>query len=104
MVMPIGPLMTEHRLIERMIALMGKEMERIATQKTADPKFIETAVDFIRVYADRLHHGKEEHILFRELEAKKLEDQHKKTMKELIEEHRWGRNKVKELVDANEWY
>ncbi len=104
MVMPIGPLMTEHRLIERMIALMGKEMQRIETQKRGDPKFIEIAVDFIRIYADRLHHGKEEDILFRELGAKKLEERHNKTMQELIEEHRWARRKVKELVDANERY
>lgn len=104
MVMPIGPLMTEHRLIERMIALMEKELEKIRREKRANFKFIEIAVDFIRTYADRLHHGKEENIMFRDLKAKKLEEQHKKTMEELIEEHRWGREKVKELVDANKNY
>ena len=31
--------------------------------------FIDSAVDFIRTYADRTHHGKEEDILFRELGA-----------------------------------
>ncbi len=104
MVMPIGPLMTEHRLIERMIALMGKEVERIRKEKRANFEFIEIAVDFIRTYADRLHHGKEEDILFRDLKAKRLEESHRKTMEELIEEHRWGRKKVKELVDANKKY
>ena len=102
--MPIGPLMTEHRLIERMIVLMEKELEKIRKEKRANFKFIETAVDFIRTYADRLHHGKEEDILFRALEAKELEEQHRKTMEELIEEHSWGRKKVKELVDANKKY
>lgn len=104
MVMPIGPLMTEHRLIERMIALMEKELEKIRKEKRANFKFIETAVDFIRTYADRLHHGKEEDILFRVLKAKELEEQHRKTMEELIEEHSWARKKVKELVDANKKY
>jgi hemerythrin-like domain-containing protein len=104
MVMPIGPLMTEHRLIERMIALMEKEVERIRAEKKANFEFIEIAVDFIRTYADRLHHGKEEDILFRDLKTKKLEEHHRKTMEELIEEHRWGRKKVKELVDANKKY
>jgi hemerythrin-like domain-containing protein len=101
MVMPIGPLMTEHRLIERMIASMKKELTRIKREGKANSKFIATAVDFIRTYADRLHHGKEEDILFRALESKDLEGPHRKTMEELIEEHRWGRKKVKELVDAN---
>jgi hemerythrin-like domain-containing protein len=104
MVMPIGPLMTEHRLIERMIGLMERESEKIRREKRANFEFIEIAVDFIRTYADRLHHGKEEDILFRDLKAKKLEEQHKKTMEELIEEHRWGRKKVKELVDVNKIY
>jgi len=104
MVMPIGPLMTEHRLIERMIALMEMELERIRKVKRANFEFIEIAVDFIRTYADRLHHGKEEDILFRDLSVKKLEEQHRKTMEELIEEHLWGRKKVKELVNANEKY
>jgi hemerythrin-like domain-containing protein len=104
MVMPIGPLMTEHRLIERMIALMEKEVERIRKEKRVNFEFIEISVDFIRTYADRLHHGKEEDILFRGLKAKRLEENHRKTMEELIEEHRWGRKKVKELVDANKKY
>jgi hemerythrin-like domain-containing protein len=104
MVMPIGLLMMEHRLIERMIALMEKEVERIKKEKRANLEFIEKAVDFIRTYADRLHHGKEEKILFRELKAKKLDEQLRKTMEELIEEHRWGRKKVKELVDASQKY
>lgn len=104
MVMPIGLLMMEHRLIERMIALMEKEVERIKKEKRANFEFIEKAVDFIRTYADRLHHGKEENILFRDLKSKKLEEQHRKTMEELIEEHRWGRKKVKELVDASQKY
>ena len=32
-----------------------------------DPVFIDTAVDFIRTYADRCHHGKEEDLLFKAL-------------------------------------
>ena len=104
MVMPIGPLMTEHRLIERMIALMEKELERIEKEKRANFDFVDVAVDFIRTYADRLHHGKEEDILFRDLKTRKLEALHKKIMDELIEEHRIGRAMVKELVEANNRY
>jgi len=104
MVMPIGPLMTEHRLIERMIALIKKELERIKKENRVNSDFIEAAVDFIRTYADKLHHGKEEDILFRDLKTKGLEEQHRKTMEELIEEHRWGRKTVKELVEANNKY
>jgi hemerythrin-like domain-containing protein len=90
-VMPIGPLMIEHRLIERMIEVMKRQLQEWETEPTMDPSFIETAVDFIRTYADRCHHGKEEDILFRDLSKKPISGNHKRIMEELVEEHRWGR-------------
>ena len=102
--MPIGPLMIEHRLIEQMIGIMQQELEWIEREREANPVFIETAVDFIRTYADRCHHGKEEDILFRELANKSLSDEHRRTMEELTEEHRWGRETTGKLVEANMRY
>jgi hemerythrin-like domain-containing protein len=102
--MPVGPLMIEHRLIGKMITLMKTEAAKIAETKKADAKFIDAAVDFIRTYADALHHGKEEQILFRDLVNKPLSDEHKKIVDELIEEHKLGRKNVRELVAAKERY
>lgn len=102
--LPIGPLMAEHRIIEKMLALMEKEIEKMKKFNKANPIFIDTAVDFIRMYADRTHHGKEEDILFRELEKKNLSPNHTKIMEELIEEHAWARKKVRNLVDAKKSY
>ena len=102
--MPIGPLMIEHRLIERMIDVMKDELLLIERERKVDPEFIESAVDFIRTYADRCHHGKEEDILFRDLGGKKLTDEHRHTMEELMEEHRWGRKVTGRLVEANTRY
>ena len=99
--MPIGPLMIEHRLIERMIAAMRKELTLFEKEKTVDPEFLERAVDFIRTYADRCHHGKEEDILFRELRERRLKDEHQHTLEELIEEHRWARKVTARLAEAN---
>lgn len=102
--LPIGPLMIEHRLIESMITVMKEQITRFERKREINSEFIETAVDFIRTYADRCHHGKEEDILFRELSKKKLTDEHKRIMEELVEEHRWGRRTVGELVDPEEKY
>ena len=102
--MPIGPLMIEHRLIERMIDVMKEELVLIKREKRVDPEFIEMAVDFVRTYADRCHHGKEEDILFRDLGIKKLTDDHRRTMDELVEEHKWGRRVTARLVEANTRY
>ncbi len=102
--LPIGPLMIEHRLIERMIKLIRDETSEAKTRTEIDPYFVDSAVDFIRMYADRTHHGKEEDILFRDLNDKHLSEQDARIMEELIEEHRFGRQVVGELVDANKAY
>ena len=99
-----GPLMIEHRLIERMIALFKKTLGQIDQARKVDPVFIDTAVDFFRIYADRTHHGKEENILFRELDKRPLSPEDRRIMNELIQEHVFGRNTTKALVEANEQY
>ena len=104
MVLPIGPLMIEHRLIERMIGVMKKEIDKIQEKGSVDPKFVDTAVDFIRIYADQCHHGKEEKILFRDLAKKKLEPEDKQLMDELIADHILGRKLTGQLVEAKQKY
>ncbi len=96
--------MIEHRLIERMVALFGDALGRIRSTGEVDPDFIDTAVDFIRVYADRVHHGKEEDILFRRLGGMKISDKDLRLMNELIEEHEIGRGVAKSLAAANARY
>jgi len=96
--------MIEHRLIERMIAVMDKKLQQWEKTGEVDPVFIETAVDFIRTYADRCHHGKEEDILFRDLGKKPISGEHKRIIEELMEEHRWGRTTTGRLVEANAAY
>jgi hemerythrin-like domain-containing protein len=96
-----GPLMIEHRLIERMITLVEQKLEKIQITDQVDPLFIDTVVDFIRIYADRTHHGKEEDILFKKLTDKQMSDQDRRIMDELVDEHVLGRKTTKELVEAN---
>ena len=95
-----APLMIEHRLIERMLELIKKEAARIRDTNEIHPVFIDNAVDFVRVYADRTHHGKEEDILFRDLAKKNMTSEEERIMGELIQEHVLGRKTVADLVDA----
>lgn len=83
---------------------MSKEVRKIKEKSAVDPEFIAIAVDFIRTYADKLHHGKEEDILFRDLSKKSLSAEHKKTMDELVREHILGREKTKNLFEARNQY
>jgi hemerythrin-like domain-containing protein len=99
-----GPLMIEHRLIERMIKQIEDVLAQIRSAGKIDPLFVDKAVDFVRMYADRTHHGKEEDILFRDLDKRDLSVEDRQVMNELIEEHVFGRNTTKALVDANRRY
>ncbi len=99
-----APLMIEHRLIERMIGLIKHILSQIEKEEKVDPVFIDTTIDFIRTYADRTHHGKEEDILFRELSKKDLSEKDHLLMNDLIEEHIVGRKTTKKLVEANNDY
>ena len=99
-----GPLMIEHRLIERMLTIIKDGLLQVEETQKIDPLFVDKAVDFIRTYADRTHHGKEEDILFRDLNNKGLSEVDRRVMNELIEEHLFGRSATKALVDANTRY
>jgi len=101
--------MIEHRLIERMVTLMQRELQRIKDNVDVDPEFafvdpvfIDTAVDFLRTYADRCHHGKEEEILFAALSQKDLSLEHREAMEDLAREHIWARKTTAALMKAKE--
>jgi hemerythrin-like domain-containing protein len=101
---PRGPLMIEHRLIEKMFGLSQKEVIKMKNNKIVDPLFVDTIVDFIRTYADRTHHGKEEDILFAKLKTKDLNEKDNTMMNGLINEHRYARSLVGDLFDAKNKY
>lgn len=60
-------LVEEHRLILRMVALVETKAAAVEQGSFDDWSFFLDAVDFIRHYADRFHHAKEEDVLFVEL-------------------------------------
>ena len=101
---PAGPLMHEHRVIERMIAIVAHQLEEHDAHGVVDSAVIDAATDFIRTYADRCHHGKEEDILFRRLADKPLDDALAAEMAGLIEDHVRGRALTRHLVEANKRY
>ncbi len=97
---PIALLMIEHRLIEKMVGLLEKEAESIASGNKVNIPLILDSVDFFRTYADKTHHGKEEDILFKWLAPKDLKEDHRKLMDDLVKEHIVARNTVKALAES----
>lgn len=99
-----APLMMEHRLIEKMLNVIQKKVESVEKTQSMDPYFVDMSVDFLRVYADRTHHGKEEEIMFRALRGKQLSDEDRQMMDELMTDHTFSRNNTKVLLEANDRY
>jgi len=101
---PRGPLIIEHRLMEKMFGLSQKEVLKMKNDKVVDTLFVDTIVDFIRTYADRTHHGKEKDILFAKLITKDLNEKDTTMMNDLINDHRYARSLVGDLLDSKTKY
>jgi hemerythrin-like domain-containing protein len=57
-------LMAEHRVIERVLAVLNTAAERLEQGQPVRPGFFKDASDFIKGFADGCHHRKEEGVLF----------------------------------------
>ncbi|WP_309493628.1 hemerythrin domain-containing protein [Candidatus Hecatella orcuttiae] len=58
----------EHRVIERMLEVLKKAAARLSEGEPVQPSLLKDALDFLRTFADRCHHGKEEDVLFSALQ------------------------------------
>lgn len=67
---PMKMLVTEHVLIKRLLALIPQLSVGLDLTASAVQTALRDTVDFIRSYADRYHHAKEEDILFKYFDAK----------------------------------
>lgn len=70
--LPTQVLSHEHRVIEIMLDCLDKMTSQALSDGKLDGESAHQAVDFIRNFADRCHHGKEENQLFERLGEKGL--------------------------------
>jgi hemerythrin-like domain-containing protein len=61
-------LMSEHRIIERVITAVENGAQRLESGQPIRPEFFLDASDFIKGFADGCHHKKEEGVLFKTME------------------------------------
>jgi len=89
----------EHKLFLRMIALVEKNTELLEQGKFRNWQFYLDAVDFIRNYADRFHHAKEEDVLFIELIKNGMPEK-QSPIEAMHMEHDQGRAHVRAIENA----
>lgn len=96
-------LVEEHKLIKRMINVLENAIDRLEKGEIVEPVIFEQATDFIRNFADKFHHAKEEDILFKEMIKKGMPEKDSPIEAMLIE-HEQGRDFVKGVIKStDEW-
>lgn len=86
----------EHKNILRAIDSLLKQCAKDEKADASNADFYRAAIDFIRNYADKFHHAKEEDILFVELN-KDSANMHCNPTEQMLYEHDLGRGYIKEL-------
>ena len=92
-------LSNEHKNISKVIDAVIAECNSLESGKETDKAFFEKTVDFIRNYADKFHHAKEENILFVELHKDGVE-MHCDPIPQMLHEHDLGRDFVKVIIEG----
>lgn len=91
----------EHQNILKLIEILNKKYEDIQKGKPFDKEFFLKAIDFIKGYADKFHHAKEEDILFKEMCKKEIQkNMHCNPIDMMLHEHEQGRKFVKEMEEG----
>lgn len=93
---PMKTLVDEHVLIKRWLALIPAVVDNLDVDTTEGRELILDGVEFIRYYADKYHHAKEEEVLFQYF------DENLEILRVMYEDHKTGRNHVKAILGALE--
>lgn len=96
----IDILVKEHEAIKRMAAVMRKASLSILTGKELVVKDFYDMADFIRNYADKHHHGKEEKILFVYMKQEFGKIAENLITHGMLVEHDFGRLYIGDMLDA----
>jgi hemerythrin-like domain-containing protein len=96
---PTEQLKEEHQLIKLMLRIAEKVCEKLESGEEVDPEHLERIVEFIRVFADKCHHGKEEDLLFAAMEEVGI-PRKGGPIGVMLTEHDMGRGYVKGMSEA----
>lgn len=95
----IEQLKKEHEGIMQMLLILENVAGRLERHEQVPPEDLEAMVEFLSVFADRCHHGKEEEYLFPALEEAGLPRQGH-PVETLLDEHASGRKLIEILRES----
>lgn len=92
-------LVQEHHGIMLMLNIMSKVADKVETGQELNIDHQAKIIEFLKVFADKCHHGKEEDILFPVLESKGI-PRVNGPIGVMLFEHKVGRGFINEMGDA----
>lgn len=94
-------LINEHKGILTGLNILEKMVESLKENKKVEIEDIKEMVNFIKLFADKCHHGKEEGLLFPAMEKAGIQNENG-PIGELLAEHITGRKYVTQMLDSME--
>ena len=98
-----GQLKKEHETINVMLMVLEKICMQIESGEKINSEHLEKVLEFLRFFADKCHHQKEEDILFPAMEKAGMSDYHN-TINAILSEHNKSREYIIKLEEAIENY
>lgn len=100
---PTDTLKEEHVAIKSMLEIIDGICSRLERKEKIPPVHLDRILDFLRTFADKCHHHKEEQILFPEMENAGIPGQGG-PIGVMLYEHTVGREHVRGISEAVERY
>jgi hemerythrin-like domain-containing protein len=99
----VDMLVHEHKVILKVVDGLRQAVEQMRSGNRVNPALLREAVAFMREFADKCHHAKEEDLLFPALVAHGV-PLHGCPIDALLHEHEKGRQLVQKIADAIDLY
>lgn len=96
---PTDDLKKEHEAIKLMLRILEAISKMLESGEKVDAKHLDSMVEFIQVFADKCHHGKEEGLLFPAMERAGI-PRERGPIGMMLFEHTEGRDFVKGMKEA----
>lgn len=100
---PTEQLKEEHQAIKLALSILLKISERLDAGEKVSPDHMEKMLEFIKMFADRCHHGKEEDLLFLAMEEAGV-PREGGPIAVMLMEHDMGRGYVRGMSEAADQY
>jgi hemerythrin-like domain-containing protein len=96
-------LIHEHEAVTLMLNVLRSASDKMLQNEVIPSGHLDDMVDFLKVFVDKCHHGKEENILFPELVKKGLSER-SGPVAVMLAEHEQGRAIIREMTTGIEAY